>query len=224
MYDKTIRVILEGTVLQAKQIKRQQMLNAARMLFTDNGFERTTMQKIADNANVGVATLFRYFPKKELLIIEVVKEVIEEMVPQFEAIAHASKSGYDKIEAILDAYIQYIFSANLQAVTLLESFEYYMAYNPVEEKLLDEIRQSYTKIGRLITHSLQQGSSDGSITSQKATHLTIQTIMNIFGTAIKKHAFISLLPDTIVPIPSKEELNELKFLILSYLKNKGDTM
>lgn len=204
--------------MQAKQIKRQQMLLAARKLFTENGFERTTMQKIADEANVGVATLFRYFPKKELLIIEVIKEVIEEMVPNFESIANAKISGYDKMEAIIDAYIQYTFSANQQAITLLESFEYFMAYNPLEVTLLNEIRQSYTKIGRIITQVLQQGMIDGSITMKETKYITLQTIMNLFGTAIKKHAFIGLLPDAIVPVPAKEELNEVKLLILSYLK------
>lgn len=204
--------------MQAKQKKRQQMLLTAKKLFTENGFERTSMQKIADDAGVGVATLFRYFPKKEFLIIEVIKEVIEEMVPKFEAIANANKSGYDKMEAIIDAYIQYIFSTNQQAVTLLDNFEYYMSYNPVEVQLLDEIRQSYTKIGCVITQSLQHGKMDGSITLQETKLISLQTIMNLFGTAIKKYAFINLLPDSIIPVPSKEELDEVKFLILSYLK------
>ena len=59
---------------------------------------------------------------------------------------------------------------------------------------------------------------DGSITMKETKYITLQTIMNLFGTAIKKHAFIGLLPDAIVPVPAKEELNEVKLLILSYLK------
>ena len=45
-----------GIFLHAKQQKHQQMLQAAKRLFTAHGFERTSMQKIADEANVGVAT------------------------------------------------------------------------------------------------------------------------------------------------------------------------
>ena len=59
---------------------------------------------------------------------------------------------------------------------------------------------------------------DGSITLQETKLISLQTIMNLFGTAIKKYAFINLLPDSIIPVPSKEELDEVKFLILSYLK------
>ncbi|MGN7479517.1 TetR/AcrR family transcriptional regulator [Solibacillus silvestris] len=207
--------------MQAKQLKRQQMLAAARHLFTEYGFERTTMQKIADEASVGVATLFRYFPRKELLIIEIIKNVIEEMVPHFDDINSSSSSGYEKIEAIIDAYIQYVYTAKRDAVTLLESFEYYITYNPVEEDLLNEINQSYTKIGRVMNQALEQGVEDGSISEENAKNMTVMTMMNLFGIAIKKYAFLSLLPNSIVPVPSKKGLEEVKQLILSYLKRGG---
>lgn len=210
-----------GAFLQAKQLKKQQMLQAARQLFTAQGFERTTMQKIADEAFVGVATLFRYFPRKELLIIEIIKEVIEEMVPTFDSINSASKNGYEKMEAIIDAYIQYIYTANREAIVLLESFEYYITYNPVEEDLLNEINGSYKKIGFVIKDAIEQGIQDGSIIEENARSLTVITIMNLFGIAIKKYAFLSLLPNSIVPIPTKNSLDEVKALILTYLKRGG---
>lgn len=195
------------------------MLSAARHLFTDYGFEKTTMQKIADEAGVGVATVFRYFPKKELLIIEVVKEVIEVMVPRFEEITKSPQSGYDKMDAILDAYIDYIFSANREAIILLESFEYYIAYNPMEESLTKEIYQTYAKIGRIVDQVIQDGVQDGSILLDSTEQMNAATILNLFGTAIKKHAFNSLLSNVIVPIPTKEQLFQLKSMLLLYLKN-----
>lgn len=195
------------------------MLSAARHLFTDYGFEKTTMQKVADEAGVGVATVFRYFPKKELLIIEVVKEVIEKMVPRFEKITESPQSGYEKMDAILDAYIDYIFSANREAIILLESFEYYIAYNPMEESLTKEIYQTYAKIGRIIDQTIQSGVQDKSISLNANEQMNATTILNLFGTAIKKHAFNSLLSNVIVQIPTKEQLFQLKSMLLLYLKN-----
>lgn len=221
MYDRKRHIRYGGIVLQAKQRKRQQMLVAARHLFTEHGFERTTMQKIADEASVGVATLFRYFPRKELLIIEIIKEVIEEMVPFFEEIHLASSSGYEKIEAFLDAYIQYMYTANRDAVILLESFEYYIAYNPIEEDLLNEVSHSYTKIGSILNYALEQGVKECSISEEAALNLNILTMVHLFGIAVKKYAFISLLPNSIIPVPSKEALDEVKILILTYLKRGG---
>lgn len=194
------------------------MLAAANKLFSEYGFEKTTMQKIADESRVGVATVFRYFPKKELLIIEVVKEVIEEMVPRFETIAALSLSGYEKMDAILDAYIDYLFSANREAVTLLESFEHFIAYNPMEKPLIEEIYNTYTKIGYIVNQSIQEGVQDGSISLDSAGQMNAITIMNLFGTAIKKHAFNSLLSDVTVSTPTKEQLSQLKSIIMFYFK------
>lgn len=47
-----------------KANSREEMLAAAFKLFTETGYENTTMQDIADKANVGIATLFRYFGSK----------------------------------------------------------------------------------------------------------------------------------------------------------------
>ena len=41
------------------------MLNAAKDLFLENGYSRTTMDEIADRAGFGIATLYNYFKTKE---------------------------------------------------------------------------------------------------------------------------------------------------------------
>lgn len=207
-----------GIFLHAKQQKHQQMLQAAKRLFTAHGFERTSMQKIADEANVGVATLFRYFPKKELLISEIVIELIEQMMPQFEAIITSEATGYEKMNVILDTYIDYIFTANREAVTILENFEYYATYNPIDVEIMANIKNAYTKIGHSITLAIAQGQQDGSITLNPEAELTAHTMMNVFGIAMKKHAFTSFMPYEIFPTPKKEQLQQVKHMILHYLK------
>lgn len=204
--------------MHAKQLKRQQMLQAAKKLFTEHGFERTTMQKIADEAHVGVATLFRYFPKKELLIIDIIIEIIEKMQPRFEAITRSNKTGFEKMEDILNAYIDYLFSANREAVTILENFEYYATYNPIDEALITDIRNAYMQVNRCIHLALLQGQEDGSITLAPAAHITAQTMMNLFGIAVKKQAFTSFMPYEIITSPTKEQLLDVKKMILNYLQ------
>lgn len=214
-----IKIALGGIYLCSKIIKKQSMLSAARKLFSEQGFKNSSMQQIADEAGVGVATLFRYFPKKDLLIVDVITEVIHEMVPIFEAIDALPNSGYDKMEKIIDAYIDYIFSANREAVTLLENFEFYIMYNTIEEELLQMIRLAYLRIGKLIQKTIDVGIKDGSIHLNNASQDTFLTIMNLFGTAIKKQAMVSFLPTEIVPVPKKTQLIEVKKLLLNYLKH-----
>ena len=49
---------------------RQQIVDVAVDFFLTKGFEETTMEEIAERAEVGSTTLYRYFPSKDLIIIE----------------------------------------------------------------------------------------------------------------------------------------------------------
>lgn len=200
--------------------RRKRMIQAARELFAEHGFENTTMQKIADESNVGVATLFRYFPKKEHLIIEVIKEVIEQQVPHFEKIIKSNKTGLEKMDDVLMAYIMYISEENSISSKLLEAFEVYIAFMPIEVGLLEEIHKAYGKISGIIFTIINEGKSDGSIQLSQTNELVVSTIMNMFGTAVKKYSLYSLIPeDVFIPAPNKDNLIIVKDIILSYLKH-----
>lgn len=205
--------------MDKKMEKRNKMIQAAKKLFAEHGFEKTTMQKIADEAHLGVATLFRYFPKKEHLMIEVVKEVIEQQVPCFEEIVHSSKSGIEKIDDVLTTYIMYISEENSVSTKLLEAFELYIAFMPIEAGLLEEINKAYGKIRDIISTIVQEGKRDGSIQLSISNELATRTLLNMFGTAVKKYSLYALLPeDAIVPVPKKDELIIVKDMLISFLQ------
>ena len=48
-----------------KAVSRQRMLDTAKRLFIENGYSKTTMEEIAEQAGFGVATLYNYFKTKE---------------------------------------------------------------------------------------------------------------------------------------------------------------
>ncbi|MEU3503045.1 TetR family transcriptional regulator [Streptomyces hundungensis] len=53
---------------------RRRLLNAARDLFAERGYEGATVREIAERAGVNQALLFRYFGSKQGLLTEVVAE------------------------------------------------------------------------------------------------------------------------------------------------------
>lgn len=55
------------------------MLNATRELLLSEGLDKTTMEAIAWRAEVGVATVYKYFGTKDELLMELVHGDIEEM-------------------------------------------------------------------------------------------------------------------------------------------------
>jgi AcrR family transcriptional regulator len=62
----------------AKADKRRRIIEASRTLFTANGFDETTVQQIANAADIGAGTLFLYVADKSELLLLIFHEVIEE--------------------------------------------------------------------------------------------------------------------------------------------------
>src|SRR6185436_19894795 len=67
--------------LQTKSATRQRILQAARRLFSDNGFDSTTTRDIALAADIATGTLFNYFPTKEAVLASLAAEAIADAAP-----------------------------------------------------------------------------------------------------------------------------------------------
>lgn len=65
---------------RAKADKRRRIVEASRNLFARNGYEGTTVQQIADEADIAVGTLFLYVRDKSDLLMLLFSERMEEAV------------------------------------------------------------------------------------------------------------------------------------------------
>jgi AcrR family transcriptional regulator len=57
--------------------RRQQILDAARVCFTRNGFHATSMQDVIAEAGLSVGAVYRYFKGKEELVMAIAGQVVE---------------------------------------------------------------------------------------------------------------------------------------------------
>ena len=69
--------------------RREDMLVAARTLFVEKGYSRTTMDAIAEQADVGVATVYTYFGSKEGVFAELARMDMSELKAAGEAALEA---------------------------------------------------------------------------------------------------------------------------------------
>jgi AcrR family transcriptional regulator len=84
-----ISLALEGRRERRKRELRGRIYQAARQLFRAHGFEATTVEQIAEAADVAPATLFNHYPSKRALLHEMTGEVLErlELIAQEELAA-----------------------------------------------------------------------------------------------------------------------------------------
>jgi len=65
--------------------KREDILSAAILLFAERGYDATTVPKIADKAQVGAGTIYRYFENKEALVNALFQECIHKFLEAFKS-------------------------------------------------------------------------------------------------------------------------------------------
>lgn len=200
--------------------RRQKIIDAGSMLFATQGFEQTTMQNIADEAEIGVATVFRHFPRKELILFEIVSQLYKNQIPRFECIDNLAITPLEKVNLILEAYIDYLSEENFEMTKILETFELYVAFHDVEDEVLAQIQRVFRLIPALITRILEQGQQDGSIRRDLENPKIVTTIINLFGTAIKKYSLHASSKKLESYMPVIDELYTVKdFLIEHVIKN-----
>jgi AcrR family transcriptional regulator len=93
-------IIVAGIREKKKQENQKNIIKAAKKIFTDKGYQRTTMAEIAEEANVGTGTIYNYFPSKGVLLLAVFTEETAQI--QIDNQALMKVSGNDFIETILE--------------------------------------------------------------------------------------------------------------------------
>jgi TetR/AcrR family transcriptional regulator len=81
------------------------ILDAARKVFLENGFDGSTMQMIADESGINKALLHYYYRSKDRLFEAVFIEAFAHMVPNLMKIFASEAEFADKIRGFINTYI-----------------------------------------------------------------------------------------------------------------------
>ena len=82
-------------------MKGEQILNAAKKLFTNYGFKKVSMDEIAKEANVTKKTIYSYFSDKEAMFKYFASEELQSMKEKIENDVNSSTSFIDRVSKIL---------------------------------------------------------------------------------------------------------------------------
>jgi AcrR family transcriptional regulator len=88
-----------------RQERRQKILSAATELFGANPYDSVQMRDVAARAEVGKPTLYRYFPSKEELFLEVFKSGLDRLDSEVAAILKDREQPARSLERLLEALL-----------------------------------------------------------------------------------------------------------------------
>jgi AcrR family transcriptional regulator len=208
---------MTGIQQQNKNKRFNSIIQTAETLFLEYGLDHVQMQHIADAEGIGIATLFRYFPKKNKLIVAVAVYNLERSIQYFEDIASANQPAFERLKRVLD-YLTVKNTTELKRSTRFrEAFESYASFTKEPLEDIEDYINVQKRIAVILLRIAEDGKIDGSIRTDIPIKETIITIINAYGTFgsnIALKSSFSYLEYDIAPHIQQRRLMEILLLYI----------
>ena len=199
--------------MSLKDAKVNFLVDMATDLFMSRSIQEVTIRDIAVSAQVGEATIYRYFGRKQELVVQAAMK-LQGIVNKDYFRLDEKANGYQKLEAFYLSYLK-IFDQHRDFYKFLSEFDSYMSVenkdvlNPYENAI-DQYKSAFMK-------AYNQGLKDGSIKEQANIDLFYFSTTHSILELCKKLALKAVLNQDL----AIEKLGEVRCLIdivLSTLK------
>ncbi len=148
----------------------KKILEAAKIIFLEKGFDGARMQEIADKAGMNKSLLHYYFRSKEKMFDAIFQEAFQQFIPRVAEIMMTDNPLFKKIEFFIDTYLTMLFNnPHLPGFVLHE-----INRNP--EKLVNIFKSSGIK-PEYLSMAIAKEVEAGNIKPIQPVHL----IVNILG-------------------------------------------
>ncbi len=97
---------MSGLIARKKEDKRNRLLDAANLLFTENGVSSTTIAKICDQAGIAKGTFYLYFKDKEDILRALTKRIsLTILKATYQKVKDTNLSFEDRIILMADSLL-----------------------------------------------------------------------------------------------------------------------
>lgn len=154
----------------AKSLSTEEhILEVAREVFMQHGYDGTSMQMIADEAEINKSLLHYYYRSKERLFREIFSKVFSQFIPHLGVIFMSEMSLEEKVYAFTDRYIEVFIENPLVPIFVMQE----LSKNP--EYLTELIKGSGINPGMMLDKIKQMLEEEG-IYLRDARHFFVNMI------------------------------------------------
>ncbi len=167
-----------------RQMRRQEMLQAARAVFAEKGYTHATLDEIAQRAEFGKGTLYNYFEGgKEEILFAIFDELYDDMHTLIESTLHPERMAGQSIRASFHNFFQTIFSF------FLEREDDFMLTMKVAQRMVFSenleqaayFKQQRERIGSALMGPIKQAMQDGELRPLPVDAVAYAILGNITG-------------------------------------------
>ncbi|MCK0163200.1 TetR/AcrR family transcriptional regulator [Marinobacter sp. S6332] len=160
-----------------KQARYDTILDAAERVFSEKGYERTSMDDIARTASLSRALLYVYFKDKAAIQRGIMLRAGHSLSDRFRNARQTADTGLEQIRAMGESYYRFYmeepdyFSALTKASTAMAE---------ADEAQAEEMLCSKSELMGLMTEAIELGLKDGTMNRQRI-HSPEQTALYLRG-------------------------------------------
>ncbi len=176
---------MTGLRARSKQRRRDLVLAAAERLFRRQGYNRTTIEEIASEADVSIGTMYSYFGSKSGIMRALMEPVIDDMLAKGSGvIANPPKRAVDAVAALYEAYR---FTDEWKHVNILRAFD--PSFGELDENLQRVTEDFDVKLSAQICEMIKRlqalGRMKQSIDSEDAAFILYNHLRTAFNAHVK---------------------------------------
>lgn len=168
-----------GRLERKKEKTKQTIVTAAMALIQKQGFDRTTMEQIAEEADIAKGTLYNYFPAKEAIVSEWVRRTTLEK----------NRTTLQKLSALPDTRTRMVtvFEVYMTGVQAQKDlFEKYIVYQIQRLVSFDQKREERSGLALIGGEIIRLGQSSGELRSDLPTTVLEDMFEVIFIEIVKQ--------------------------------------
>lgn len=146
--------------------RKEKVIEAAAKVFKQKGIENSKMTDVAEKAEIGVASVYRYFKTKPELVIEAATRFWTEEISEFYGYytdgAFRQKQGLTKVKEILEVFIK-LYREHQDFVRFLYEFDNYVIRENVPKEKMEYYEREIVSLKAVMLEALESGKKDGTI-------------------------------------------------------------
>lgn len=164
--------------------KRRRLLESGFRLFSERSIEAVTMQDIAKDSGIGIATLYRYFNTKLALVITIGAkkwtEIFEEIRQRYRALDGQRMTAAEEFAFYLDCYI-YLYTHRRALLCFNQNFNNFVLHEKATPEQMkpynDSIRLFAERFHVLYSKALQDGTLRTDLPERKMFAVTMHLML-----------------------------------------------
>jgi len=179
-----------------KQQRKEEIIQAAEKVFFSRGFEKSTMDDIAEEAELSKGTLYLYFKSKEDLHMSVARKAIILLNSFTTTAGELEGNAIEKLLQIGRACIQFsrTHPDHMKAIMLLEGIEpQSISYSPSEVQAMIYKESTVGMVIRIVEQGVGENLIRSDISSTLIAHTLWMQVLSVIRFVTMKEALFEML-------------------------------